>query len=146
MNRTYRSPRLLIMVAHAINMGLFRQGGVLQGVTTKADWQILGYEVGKDSDFSDNSVREGKYITITRPIGNSPHEIDRPDFQLSEIAGKLIKICTFKNNLAEQKWIAGEVARDVNIGGFDPKHVLITGVDGENNHDYLAEIKKSTRE
>ncbi|MEO1673527.1 MAG: hypothetical protein AAFR77_22575, partial [Cyanobacteria bacterium J06631_2] len=142
MNRTYRSPRLLIMAAHAINMGLFRQGGVLQGVTTKADWQILGYEVGKNSDFLDTSVREGKHITVTRPNRNSPHEIDRPDFQLQEIVGELIRIRTFKDERQEQEWIAAEVARDINIWGFDPKHILIARVGRDYQDCYSNSLKQ----
>jgi superfamily I DNA and RNA helicase len=38
MNKCYRTNRKLLMTAHAINMGLFRNGGILQGVSTQADW------------------------------------------------------------------------------------------------------------
>ena len=61
MSKCYRTPNLLLMTAHAINMGLFRQEGVLQGVTTKNDWQKLGYEV-ISGDFSQTSEKYYKLL------------------------------------------------------------------------------------
>ncbi|MFS8866361.1 NERD domain-containing protein, partial [Synechococcus sp. H55.9] len=41
----YRTPNIILMAAHAINMGLLRGGHPLQGVTQKEQWEGLGYEV-----------------------------------------------------------------------------------------------------
>ena len=142
MNICYRTPRLLLMVAHAINMGLFHSCGVLQGVTTKADWNRLGYEVLGDSDFSDRSVKEGKIVTITRLDENSPHEVDRTDIDYRDLADSLLEIKTFADDLSEIEWIANQVTKDINIREWNPSDILITGLSsGQNDLDYYKALK-----
>ncbi len=143
MNSCYRTPRLLLMTAHAINMGLFRQGGVLQGVTTKADWQNLGYEIHGDSDFSSSSVKAGKTITITRPDKTSPHEVDRENFDLKNVAGSLLIAQTFNSVFAERQWIVEEIVKDINVRGFEPEDILITGVCGNNDDKFYKYIRET---
>ncbi|MEL7078654.1 MAG: hypothetical protein AAFY50_06305 [Cyanobacteria bacterium J06648_1] len=143
MNSCYRSPRLLLMVGHAINMGLFRTEGILQGVTTKADWKDLGYEVSKDSDFLDRSVKAGKSITITRLDENSPHEVDKPGSDFSDLTSSLLETHSFDSDNDERDWIAESVAKDINLRGFNPQDILITGVYGEGDREYLTTLKQA---
>ncbi|MEL6439178.1 MAG: NERD domain-containing protein [Cyanobacteria bacterium J06621_8] len=141
MSKCYRTPSLLLMSAHAVNMGLFRQQGVLQGVTTKKDWKNLGYEV-TSGDFSQNSVKEGKLVTIARSVDHACHEFDRQDFQLQQIANPILKLKTFDSDRAEQEWIAAEVVKDINLRGLAPEDLLITGVYGRGDFYFLKEIKQ----
>ncbi|MCC0178428.1 DEAD/DEAH box helicase [Waterburya agarophytonicola K14] len=141
MSKCYRTPSLLLMTAHAVNMGLFRQEGVLQGVTTKNDWQKLGYEV-TSGDFSQTSVKEQKLVTIIRSPDNICHEFDRLDFQLQHIADPILDLKTFECDRTEQEWIAQEIAKDINIRGFAPEDLLITGVFGEEDFYFLQNIKQ----
>lgn len=129
------------MVAHAINMGLFRQAGVLQGVTTKVDWNRLGYEVLGDSDFSDRSVKEGKIVRITRLNENSPHEVDRTDLDYGDVASSLLEIKTFANDSSEIDWIASQVAKDINVREWNPSDILITGLSSKNDSKYYKKLK-----
>jgi superfamily I DNA and RNA helicase len=58
--RCYRTPELLLMAAHAVNMGLLRDGGPLQGITTQQGWRDLGYEV------EGNFVKPGELVRLQR--------------------------------------------------------------------------------
>ena len=119
LNCCYRTPRLLLMSAHAINMGLFRQGGALQGVTTKSEWEAIGYQV-LEGDFSSASVKAKKPIKITRADEKSPHPIDQKDFELAgAVNSSLITQC-FASEKEEQDWIAQQVTQDLQLG-FQPE-------------------------
>jgi superfamily I DNA and RNA helicase len=60
----YRTPGEILVAAHAIGMGLLRSEGMLTGITRKADWEKIGYDVtGK--------FIPGQQITIHRPAKNS---------------------------------------------------------------------------
>lgn len=140
-NRCYRTPKLLLMAAHSVNMGLFRQGGPLQGVTTKEEWEALGYEV-LQGNFSTTSVKTRKPVTITRPDKTSPHPIDKKDFSAHHTVGSPLLIQTFPNEDNERDWIAQQVANDLKLG-FNPWDILITGPTGNYESEYFEKLKEA---
>ena len=139
MKKCYRTPRLLLMTAHAINMGLFREGGALQGVTEKSQWEALGYEV------KGNFKSIGRPVTITRPDSESPHPIDQTDFELKDAVGSSLVLKTFNTETEECKWIAEQVANDIKLG-FNPWDILITSLSGNHEEDYFPKIKSALQE
>lgn len=68
MNRCYRTPAQLIMVAHSIGMGWLRPQGMLTGMIHKEDWNNLGYEI-------EGSLVKGKKITIKSSQEKLPHPL-----------------------------------------------------------------------
>ena len=144
MNKCYRTPRLLLMTAHAVNMGLFREGGVLQGVTKQNDWKDLGYDI-VDGDFSQSSVSNKKTVTITRPDEKSPHPIDQDNFELKDAVGSPLVIQPFNTEFEERDWIAQQVANDINQG-FEPWDIMITALGGDYEKDYLFALQEALRE
>jgi len=137
MKTCYRTPRNLLMTAHALNMGLFREGGALQGVTRKDQWEAIGYEVVAGS-FSVNAV--GKPVTITRPDKFSPHPIDSSDFPLNSALGDNLTVNNFSSEDEEITWIAHRVAHDLKLG-FDPCDIIITALAGDYEKDYFNKLK-----
>lgn len=67
MYRCYRTPGPILTAAHAIGMGLLREEGMLRGITTKDDWQNIGYKV------LNGNFRIGEEIELHRPESNSPN-------------------------------------------------------------------------
>ncbi len=152
-NKCYRTPRLLLMTAHAVNMGLLREGGALQGVSNKKQWGErkntghitgLGYEV-LEGDFSPSSVKAGKLIKITRPAETSPHPIDQEDFDLREALGTPLIIKTFSNEFQEQEWIAQQVANDLKQG-LEPSDIMITALCGDYEKNYFRDLQAALKE
>jgi len=136
LNICYRTPGLLLMTAHAINMGLFRSDGPLQGITTKKEWEKLGYTV-LNGDFR----KIGQDITITRDEKTRKHPVDQND-NLLQAAGSLLFIKTFSDETQEQEWIAEQVAKDLQQG-FAPSRILITSLEGEHQTQYFAQLQKA---
>jgi superfamily I DNA and RNA helicase len=135
MTLCYRTPRMLLMIAHALNMGLFREGGAIQGVTTQEDWNALGYEV-IEGDFR----KVGEKVTITRQDDQSPHSIDQPDFRFASSVGSLIMINSFNSEEEEKNWIVEQVNKDLELG-FKPDDILITSISGDNEKEYYKSLK-----
>ena len=141
MKKCYRTPRILLMTAHAVNMGLFRVGGALQGVTDQGDWKDLGYEV-TNGDFSLQSVGAGRTVTITRPLSKSPHPIDQDNFDLKDAFGTPLTIKPFDTERQEREWIARQVVQDIKLG-FDPWDIMITALSGDYEKDYLYALQNA---
>jgi len=144
MFRCYRTPRQLLMAAHAINMGLLREGGALQGVTDKEDWKDLGYTI-KDGDFSNSSVVKKLKVTITREADVSPHPIDQVNFKNHESLGDILTYRTFKFEEDEQNWIARQIKQDLE-NGFKPEDIFITAVSGNEEKEYFHRLKAALNE
>ena len=140
MNKCYRTPRLLLMTAHGINMGLLRPGGPLQGVSRQDQWEALGYEI-LSGDFSAGSVNRGDSVTITRPPEKSPHPIDQDSFTQKESLGDVLTYRTFNTEDEEQQWVAEQVKQDLDLG-FQPKDILITALYGYKDKEYLLSLKE----
>lgn len=81
LNRCYRTPAMILTAAHAFNMGLLREGGPLQGVTTRQEWQLLGYEV--TGDFSNAAVASGERVQLRRLPAANGHPFDDDAFSPS---------------------------------------------------------------
>jgi superfamily I DNA and RNA helicase len=62
----YRTPHQIIMIAHAIAMGLLRKQGILTGSIHSTEWQTLGYEL--EGDWQKENT-----ITLRRQRSNSPN-------------------------------------------------------------------------
>lgn len=139
LNRCYRTPNLLLMAAHAVNMGLLRAEGPLQGVSRKEEWENLGYSI-LEGDFSNKSVKEGKAVKITRPAECSPHPIDRDDFSLQNALGSPLSIYPFSSEAEEQEWIAEQIENDLNLG-FAPEDLMVTGPTGDREPKYYEALK-----
>ena len=141
MSKCYRTPRSLLMVAHSINMGLFRNGGALQGVTTKKDWEDLGYEV-IEGDFR----KVGENITITRLDENSPHPINSKDFSLNDALGANVVANSFDSELGEEQWIVEQISHDIKNNLMKPEDILITAISGDYENKYFKNMKYALKQ
>ncbi|MDH6062345.1 DEAD/DEAH box helicase [Umezakia ovalisporum] len=148
-NKCYRTPKQLLMVAQAVNMGLLRPAGVLQGVSNKEQWENLGYTI-LEGDFSDSSVKAKTQIKIERvydqtstkdpkPLVNM-HPIHQDDFPYKDAIGDVLTIKSFNNEEDEQNWISEQVANDLKQG-LQPSDIIITSLCGDQEKNYFSNIK-----
>lgn len=123
MNRCYRTPKHILTAAHAINMGLLRKGGALQGVTSKDDWTALGYKV-VDGDFSPASVKAGGTVTVERPAATCGHPIDDDAFHLLLDRSSVLAVHTTNSDAEDAELVASSIQRDLE-GGLRPEDIAV---------------------
>lgn len=126
------------MVAHAVNMGLYRPGGPVQGLTQKDEWRAIGYEVVL-GDFS----RAGAPVMVTRSEETNAHPLDKDANlrALSEEVGPILETKRCSSTREEQSWIADQIWRDLERG-FRAEDVLVVALDdGYGSTRYLTELK-----
>lgn len=115
LNRSYRTAKVILTAAQAINMGLLREKGPLQGVTTKEDWNQLGYDV-LDGDFSSASVRDRKHVIIERRPTACGHPIDAADFGHAIDHSTLLKLEVVTSEDAAVRAVVAGIQRDLEGG------------------------------
>src|SRR5690606_10380958 len=122
LNRCYRTPSDLLAIAHAINMGLRRAGGPLQGVTTREDWHDLGYIV--EGDFSAASVAASREVVIERDAAACGHPLDDPAFVRDVDPGPKLKLVKVDDDAAALSAVVEGVAADL-ADGISPDDIMI---------------------
>lgn len=131
MRRAYRSPRDVLMTAHALGMGLLRPDGAVQAVTTQEGWENLGYEI--NADFR----KTGSEAVLKRPLKHSPHplteDVDTDCFVSTE---------RFESRESEIEWVAGRVAEDIYDEGLRPSQVMIIPL-GESYEQVGEELQRA---
>ena len=103
LHRSYCCPMSILMLAHAIGLGLYSPHGPIQMLGDKESWKSIGYEV-KSGEFE-----KGQQIVIYRPPTNSPNRIE--DIFKGQ---DLIATTVFEDRGEELDWVAASIQRDVN--------------------------------
>jgi len=133
--KTYRNPRIILMLAHFFGMGIFRNKGAIQFIPKPEAWEDLGYRIG------DGKFEVDKGVIITRPKKNSPNIIeDLVDPR------ELIIIRCFNNKKGELDWIAEQICRDIFEDQLLPNDILVIGLDDRNLFKYFGYLKRLLKE
>ena len=117
MHRCYRTPGEILIAAHAIGMGLMRPKGMLSGLTTKAKWENIGYEV-------QGTFRERQQITLHRPPANSPNPI--PTLWDESV----IQFNTYSSRQEELTVLAENIKHNLEYDGLIPSRQILVLVLG----------------
>jgi superfamily I DNA and RNA helicase len=133
----YRTPRPILVSAHAYGMGLLRHEGALQFVDNKSFWTDLGYQVeGCDSD----KIPAGTNITLRRKRTFSPHKLE--DFVKYR---DIITTREFDSASEEYAWIADQVHNDVFNHKIEPHFITVIVLDYYNFRNISDEMSEYLR-
>ena len=119
MRKAYRSPRQVLMAAHYFGMGLKREDGAVQAITTQPGWENLGYDV-VEGDFR----KSGEDIRIRRPKQNSPHPLSEHDN-----ARPFVRFSAAETKKEEIELIGENISRDINDHGLAPEQIMVILLD-----------------
>jgi len=119
MKQSYRTPREVLVAGHALGMGLYRDEGIINTLTTKEDWQAIGYQNHENNDFSDT----GSEIRLTRNRDLSPHPL-----QSHADPGELLNSTFCEDFETEIEAVAQAVIRDIKHEKLDPEQILVVCV------------------
>lgn len=114
MQQSYRTPRDVLMAAHAIGMGLYSDHGIVHTITDADDWRAIGYEV--DGNFS----KIGSEIRIRRDRNLSPHPL-----QSYDESKPLIKYEKYSELDDELTGVTENVITDLTEEKLDPEKVMV---------------------
>ncbi len=138
MRRCYRTPRHSLMVAHAINMGLYRIGGAIQGLTRQEEWRAIGYEI-----LEGDLRKTGTRVIAHRSDEVSLHPIDTNQelrSQVEQIAS-ILEVKRFSSSALERAFIVKSIQADL-ARGFQADDILIVALFSPDTPDYLEAIKR----
>lgn len=114
MRKAYRAPRDVIVAAHIFGMGLKRDRGAVQAITTKEGWENIGYEV-----LSGDFRRTGETIELTRPQEYSPHPL-----QEERAAKPFVTLERYTKKRSEVEAVAMRIRNDIEEQNLAPEEII----------------------
>lgn len=134
LHRSYRCPRKVLMLAHALGLGLYSSRGPIQMLGDKGSWMSIGYEVEA------GQLQTGEEVIISRPAINSPNRIE-------EIYSgqELVMVNTFRDRDAELDWVADSVRKDVQEEGVAPEQIIVIALNGKQVSDIFSPLGRRLR-
>jgi superfamily I DNA and RNA helicase len=127
LEKSYRNPYELLMVAHGLGMGLYNIDGIMQIIDNEKIWNSIGYEI------ESGTLRPNTQVTIKRPRENTVslvHECYNGN-------QKIISCLKFDSIFDEVKWIAESINYDCKSEGVDPQNIVVISL---NKDSYKKEF------
>lgn len=134
---SYRNPRISLMVAHGLALGLYTDNKV--PMLYKVDWEARGYNLLSPDKLA---FAEGDDVILERPESNSKNNLEKL-LQDRNTEDKLIQI-TSNNNLQEQlDTVINKVEWIIKNQSVEPEEILIIDIDTKNSKANFQYIRQA---
>jgi len=135
LRKSYRCPQDVLMVAHAIGLGI-KGPGLVQMLPDRASWEAVGYEI------ESGLLETGNPVVIKRPAENSPNPIG------SVYSGgqSLVSTHLFKSRDDEIEWAVGSIVRDIREEGVRHEDIVAIWFDTPRGRSMLPRIQRGLLE
>ncbi len=115
----YRNPRLALITAFALGLGIYNKDKVLQRLEDNSHWEALGFKV----ESGDSNV--GSEMIVSRPTEHTPNIMNE------ELGKMTISLREFDNLTEEASFVAESVFRDISVEGLRPDDICIICLDSK---------------
>lgn len=133
LHKSYRCPQQVLMLAHAIGLGLYSPKGCVQMFEKAESWQAIGYHI------EDGELRPGEDVTIYRPPENSPNTIaDIYHGQQNVVTTKV-----FAERDEEIAWIAQSIKQDIEAEQVAPENIVVICLKALEMRTWLPRLQKA---
>ncbi len=110
----YRNTPWALATAHAVGIGVYRRGGLLQHPDAPSLWQDIGYTVAR------GKLVAGKSVTLRRSQESYPTYF--PELLNSDDA---VVMRSFPDQFAQDEWVAQQIAGNLNGDELEPDDILV---------------------
>lgn len=126
----YRNPRPLLVAAHAVGFGIYREGGMVQFFNQPRLWHDVGYDV------ESGELEANSNVVLYRPEDTSPGFFEnRVNFD------ELINIQQFDSDQEQSKWIVKGILKDLTDEELLPSDILVISPDAIATKNATNEIR-----
>jgi superfamily I DNA and RNA helicase len=131
LHRSYRCPQPVLMLAHALGLGLYNPHGCVQMLEKEESWQSLGYEIKA------GKLEKGEVVEIFRPNEHSPNQIT----EIYNGEEDLVVTKVFNDRAEELIWIAESITNDIRVEKVAPDQIIVISLDSKLAKDYMSSLQ-----
>ncbi|MEY3219959.1 MAG: hypothetical protein RIT27_1316 [Pseudomonadota bacterium] len=141
LSNSYRNPRAVLMVAHGLALGLYRQKGDIECIKNKKTWNALGYKIIEPTNIE--NFNSGNKMVIERPEEFSKNKLENLLKEYQKEEQKLIQITQFLTINEEIAFIVPKIQEAITIGKIDPTEIIVVTLDTKAAKEHLSLIRQS---
>jgi len=127
LEKSYRNPYQLLMVAHGLGMGLYNKEGIMQIIDNEKIWNSIGY------DIESGELKPNMQVTIKRPPENTISLVH----ECYNGTQETIFCAKFHSFFDEIKWISESIGNDCKNEGVEPNNIVVISL---NKDSYKREF------
>ncbi|WP_081862938.1 DEAD/DEAH box helicase [Azospirillum argentinense] len=136
---SYRNPRITLLSAHSLALGLCRQDGAIDMIESRRDWEALGYKVLQPAEKS--SYESGDPMVIERPLENSRNILENLMRDHHRNEKELMQFQVFDSRADEIDFVAKEVCSLVRDENVAPEEIIVVTLDIANSKSDFTKIR-----
>lgn len=123
----YRNQSKVIVTAHALGMGLYRDGGMIQIPSAPSVWESIGYK-------SNTEIKENKEVTLYRDHNTSPDYLNYNDDDL---------ITMDKSESMEESFekMLDDIYKIITEDKIKLSDIMIIDLDGQHHSDNFNKLR-----
>jgi superfamily I DNA and RNA helicase len=110
----YRNTPWALSMAHAMGIGVYREGGLLQHPDEPTLWREIGYEVKK------GELVEGSAVTLERSKSSYPKY-----FREHLTPQDSVTFQSFPDGLTQDEWVASQISRNLTEDELEHDDILV---------------------
>lgn len=139
LSNCYRNPRISLMFAHGLGLGIYRKKGLVDIVFNRQSWQALGYKVHSPKK---ESFSEGDEMVIERPEKFSKNILEKIIKELGKEDKELIICKTFNRAEYQYLFIVNEIHKLISKEGIKEEQILIISLASVKTKEIFAFIRQ----
>jgi superfamily I DNA and RNA helicase len=132
LERSYRNPLEILMLAHGIGLGLYNPTGIMQVIEEKRIWESIGYKILA------GNCKTNDAMAICRPKENSVSVVH--EFYKGKI--DTIRYSKYSDRNEEIDFIVKDIAKMVNREGVLPHHIVVITLGNLNMKENFSRMQK----
>ena len=141
LKNSYRNPRRVLMFAHSLALGLYKENGPVDMLPDTQSWKALGYDVLQPE--VDKTFQQGYLVEVTRSL---KHSLNTLEVLLRTNRGEdaeraLVSYLKFANDAAEEQFVVAEIARLVAEESIQPEDIVVVSLDFKGIRDQFARLR-----
>lgn len=132
LHRSYRCPRDILLIAHAIGLGIHAPGGCVQMLGARASWEAVGYNV------DEGEFRAGDNMVLSRSLENSPNKIK----QIYTGTEQVITLERRSTKLEELAAVAERIRLDISVENVSPSDIVVICLDNRMAKKHFQSLQR----
>jgi len=114
----YRNSRPILVSAHALGFGIYREQGLIQMFDYSGLWKDIGYET------QEGSLEDGQSVKLARTENTSPKFLES-----HSPIDDLIQFKVFENHQEQTEWLVNQIEENINVDELKPDDIMVIHAD-----------------
>ena len=138
LQNSYRNPRMVLMTAHGVALGLYSKKGLVDSIDSKREWLALGYDLIQPNA---EKIKAGDRVIVERNEIFSKNDLESLLAKKKKEPLKLITSKVFSNDDQQLLEVVSEIGRLVSEQGVNPKEIFVITLNTKRSKEILSDIR-----